>query len=84
MTHGFVSVCQDQGVLVRREERGAAEVPSFRLLRGVLYSVRARAVKIVRGAPLLMEVVTARSLQLSELCSSAKRLLSQHRKHLPE
>ena len=33
MTHGFVSVCQDQGVLVRREERGAAEVPSFRLLR---------------------------------------------------
>ena len=76
-------------MLVRREERGAAEVPSFRLLRGVLYSIVqyvrvARAVKIVRGAPLLMEVVTARSLQLSELCSSAKRLLSQNRKHLPE
>ena len=95
MTHGFVSVCQDQVVLVRREERGA-EGPSFRLLRGVVFSVDVTRVSCARarensGAPLLM-VVTARShLQLSEMfCNSPSSVARPHTsfepkgKHLPE
>jgi hypothetical protein len=93
MTHGFVSVCQDQVVLVRREERGA-EGPSFRLLRGVVFSVDVRLVcaraRENSGAPLLM-VVTARShLQLSEICNSPSSVARPHTsfepkgKHLPE
>ena len=61
-------------MLVRREEHGVCtEGPSFRLLRGVYFSVRARAVKIESRVALPAVrihvdsgmVVTAQSLQLS-------------------